>query len=170
MKNFSKKLEITANVSIILVALLIGVGVAKNILFDVPPPPPSIERKQPDVGAKIDLPGVLWNEDRPTIILALKKGCRFCTESAPFYRQLRETSNLKNIRLLAVLQGPIEQSSAYLNELDLDGIEVIKTSLDAIQVSGTPTLIVTNGHGEITNVRLGKLTETEEREVLKLLD
>ncbi|MCW5962160.1 MAG: hypothetical protein KIS76_18515 [Pyrinomonadaceae bacterium] len=170
MKNFSKKLEITANVSIILVALLIGVGVAKNILFDVPPPPPSIERKQPDVGAEIDLPGVLWNEDRPTIILALKKGCRFCTESAPFYRQLREISNLKNIRLLAVLQGPIEQSSEYLKELDLDGIEVIKTSLDAIQVSGTPTLIVTNGHGEITNVWLGKLTETEEREVLKLLD
>ena len=58
----------------------------------------------------------------------------------------------------------------YLNELGLTNLEVKRSSLDNIQVSGTPTLILTNEKGEITDYWVGKLTPDRETEVINKLN
>lgn len=64
----------------------------------------------------------------------------------------------------------VEESAAHLSVLGLDGIEVRRSPLDVIQVSGTPTLILTNEEGEVRDFWVGKLTPDKEMEVINKLN
>jgi hypothetical protein len=171
MSKLSQKVELTANVLIIVVAvLLVGVMVQKyffNGNSSTNPP----TRLQPTVGAKVNLPEVDLSAQPKTLILVLRKDCRFCTESAPFYQRLQqESTQNKHIKLIAVLPGNIEESSAYLNGLGINNIEVKQSPLSNLQTSGTPTLILTGDKGEVTNFWIGKLPADKEDEVIKQLN
>ncbi len=61
-------------------------------------------------------------------------------------------------------------SKAHLNELGLTNLEVKRSPLENIQVSGTPTLILTNEKGEIMDFWVGKLTPDKEAEVINKLN
>jgi len=76
----------------------------------------------------------------------------------------------RNIKLVAVFPTSIEESKAHLNELGLNNLEVKRSPLENIRVSGTPTLILTNEKGEVTDFWLGKLTPDKETEVINKLN
>lgn len=171
MKNTSQKIELAANVLIIVVALLLGgVLIQKYLLSSPPPTNNQAARLQPVVGTKVNLPEVNWSQQPKTLVLALSTGCRFCNESAPFYKQVIQNIENKKIKLVAVFPTPEEQNIAYLNKLGLSNMEVKQSPLDSVQVSGTPTLILTNDKGEITDFWVGKLTPEKEAEVINKLN
>ena len=117
----------------------------------------------------MNAPDINWSQQPKTLVLALQTGCRFCNESAPFYKRIIETVKNKNIKLVAVFPTEIEESAKHLEELGLTNIEVKRSSLGSLQVSGTPTLILTNNKGEITDYWVGKLPPDKETEVLDKL-
>lgn len=118
----------------------------------------------------MNVPDVNWSQQPKTLILALQKGCHFCNDSAPFYKRVIETVRNKNVKLIAVFPTEVDEGIAHLKELGLNGMEVKQSSLGSLQVSGTPTLILTNEKGEITNYWVGKLTPDKETEVINKLN
>jgi len=166
MSNFKQKIELIANILIIVVAVMLGGLIVQKYLLA----PKQPEQIQPTVGAKINLPEVDFSAQPKNLILVLQKGCHFCTESAPFYKRLQESAPNKNVKLIAVLPGNPEESAAYLNQLGIDNLEIKQSPMNNLQTSGTPTLILTNDKGEITHFWVGKLTAEKEDEVFSRLN
>ncbi len=71
--------------------------------------------------------------------------------------------------MVAVFPTDIEESRAHLDKLGLTNLDVKQASLDSIQVDGTPTLILVNDKGEVTNYWVGKLPPNKEAEVISKL-
>jgi len=161
-----KKIEVFANVAIILVALLIGGVFVKKYFLD--------NRSQPSLkiaaGTKVSLEDVDWAKNGQTLLLVLQKGCHFCAESAPFYQGLtREMEDSKSTKLIAVLPQEVNVSQQYLADLKVAINDVKQINPNFLGVSGTPTLILVNNAGEVIDSWTGKLSPDKEMEVLKKL-
>jgi hypothetical protein len=182
--NLSKKIEVAANLAIILVALVVAVVLVKRYFFTKPvqpqpavsflagqqPPPPQMPAK-PAAGATVSLPDVDWTTSKQTLVLALSKGCHFCTESAPFYQKLlRETAARKAVHFIAVFPRETpEEARAYLTELQLPITDIKQASLDSIGIRGLPTLVLVNQQGIVEESWVGRLAEDKQAEVLSKL-
>jgi len=83
MYRFTGKLEATANIAIIIVAVLFGLVLIQKSFFSTRVTEPPM-RLQPATGTKLDLPGEDWSKQPKTLILALQTTCHFCNESASF--------------------------------------------------------------------------------------
>ena len=115
----SQRIELVANIAIILIAILLGYFLIQRFVFQQNPqpqkPPAEIVK-----GTKISLPEVDWQANQKTLILALQKGCHFCSESMSFYKTLVEKAKEKGVKLVAVLPNSREEGSQYLRE---NGVE-----------------------------------------------
>ncbi len=121
-------------------------------------------------GAKADFINVDWGKSDRTLLLVLQAGCHFCSESAPFYKRLAgEAAQASGIHLVAVLPQDVAEGSQYLNSLGLNIGDVRQAQLDALGVSGTPTLILIDGTGVVMKSWVGKLSGDREAEVLTQL-
>jgi hypothetical protein len=171
MNNLVKRIELLANVSIILVAVLLGIVLVKNYLLpDSPKPKPaplSSRGNRIRAGMNIPIPDIDWAKNGQTIVLAISDGCHFCSESAPFYQRL--WTERGNTHLVAVLPQPVEESKRYLNGLNVNIDDVRQVPLASFGVTSTPTLILVNDRGAIINSWVGKLTADRERDVLASL-
>ena len=165
MKKLSQKIEVTANVLIIAVSLIL-IGVVAQQYFFAKPSANQPARIHPTVGKRIDFPDEDFAAQPKTLIFALQTTCHFCNESAPFYKRLAEKVKGKNVKLVAVFPTNIEESTAHMNELGLTGFEIRQAPISTLDASGTPTLILTNDKGEITNYWVGKLTSQNEADVI----
>ena len=170
MNKTHQKIELVANILIIVVALLLGGTLAQKYFFAAPSAasgkPPRLE---PKIGSAMNVPDVNWSQQPKTLVLALQSSCHFCNDSAPFYKRVIESVKDKNVKLVAVFPTAIEESAAHLQKLGLTNMEVKQSSLGGLQVSGTPTLILTNDKGEVTDYWVGKLTPDKETEVINKL-
>jgi hypothetical protein len=159
-KSLRRVLEVSANLGIVIVALIIvGNFVATKW------------RTRRDVdtlttGSKVSLSGVKW-EDGSTLVLALQRGCRYCDESAPFYRRLWQQRSGPEPRMIAVVPGEKGEVDKYLNELGVVVDGVVNASLSDIHVSATPTLVLVDRSGRVSNVWVGKLDSNRENEVIQ---
>ena len=162
-----KTINLALNLAIVLVVILIGVVFARNYLRPARSVPVNADFRN----TKVNLPGIDWAQNEQTLLLVLDEKCRFCTESAPFYRRLTQTTSTNsNVRLVAVLPQDVAAGRQYLLRLQVPIEEVKQSSLDAIGVRGTPTLILVNGKGEVIEAWAGKLSTEEETEVLNRIE
>jgi hypothetical protein len=171
----TRRVEFIANVAVIVLAVLLGVILIKNYFLSGSPwhvtqPAPSNSKTSLPPGSKITIPNVNWGESERTLLLAVSVTCHFCTESAGFYQQLAlARSQHPGIHIVAVLPQEISQGQEYLKHLEVNVDDVRQSSLDAIGVSGTPTLILVGHNGEVIQSWVGKLPPDKEVEVLSKL-
>ena len=166
MKTFYKRVELFANIAIILVAVALVVVLAKRFIFTDPTP----DAPQPLIGAKLSLPGFDWSKNNKNLLLVLSDSCKYCTESAPFYQQLvQERAQRQTFRLTAVFMQPASEGRKYLNGLGVAIDDVVELSPRAIRIRGTPTLLLVNSAGVVTDEWLGKLPPEKEAEVFSRL-
>lgn len=169
--NILKKTELLANIAIIMVAVLLGGVLVKRYLLsseDAYDSQNNVLRIA--AGSKVSLPEVDWAKSDQTLLLILSKGCHFCSESAPFYQRLvRDTSGRGDVRLVAVLPQDVNEGKKYLNELGVPISEIKQSTLESIGVGGTPTLILVDNKGVVTESWVGKLPPDKESEVLNRL-
>jgi thioredoxin-related protein len=164
MSKLSKRIELLANVAIIVVAIaLVAVLVQRFFLTKTAP------SQEIAVGTKISLPEVEWAKNGKTMLVVLQKGCRFCTESAAFYQRLAQTAAAKNVHLIAVLPNTVDEGREYLNSLSVSIADIRQVSLNSISVRGTPTLILVDDKGAVAETWIGKLPPEKESEVLARL-
>lgn len=118
-------------------------------------------------GTKLSLPGVNWARNKETLLLALQQDCHYCTESAEFYqRLLRERAGGSKIRVIALLPQKANDAASYLASLGVRVDKVVQAPLNAVDVRGTPTLLLVNKKGVVTKAWVGRLPAAKESEVI----
>jgi hypothetical protein len=163
-----KKIELLANISIIVVAVIFGFVLIKRFVLPTQSPAPNDGIK---VGSKVSLTDVDWSHSDRNLVLILQKGCHFCSESAPFYQRLaRQMSERGDVRLIAALPQNVEEGGHYLSELGVPISEVRQTTLASLGAQGTPTLLLVDHTGAVSDVWVGKLPPDKEAEVLRRLE
>jgi hypothetical protein len=156
-------LEIATNVAILAVAII----VVRNLWLRWQP---KQQLDAPIVGTKVSLPGIKW-KDGTTLVLVLQKGCRFCEESSAFYRRLHDQRSGSQPRMLAALPGDKTENARYLTEQGVVVDDIVNASLSDINVSFTPTLLLVDRSGNVSDVWVGKLDGRKETEVAqRILD
>lgn len=179
---FTRGIEIATNLSIILVALIGATVLVKNYLLRSPVtitsggPRAGAERNPggkrelpsgPAEGTQVTVPGISWSDSEETVVLALSDKCKYCTDSAPFYKELTaETAKRKGVRVLAVFPQEESAGKKYLSDLGVNVGEVKQATLDSIGVRGTPTLLIVDSTGRVKQSWVGLLKAERETEVL----
>ncbi|MGB7209703.1 MAG: hypothetical protein WBD27_13655 [Pyrinomonadaceae bacterium] len=169
MGAFPKSAEFFASILILVSAVFLSELLIHSYFFSASAPSkPEISRDQLEmaINSRIDLPDVDWAERPQTLVLALQTTCGYCNRSAPFYRRLIANTAGKNVRLLVVIPGDIEESRAHMEKLGLKNLDIRAVSLESIRVDGTPTLLLVNARGEVTDFWIGKLPPDVEAEVI----
>jgi hypothetical protein len=165
MDSLSKRIEIGANIAIIAVAALLGLVLIKNYLVaDRQEQTDPVESGNQAKNTRIVLPDVDWQGNGQTLVLAVSSTCHFCTESGVFYQQL--VRNQGKTRLVAVLPQSVKEGKRYFETLGVGIDEIRQSSLSAINVTGTPTLMLVNSDGVVVESWVGKLRAEQEAEVL----
>lgn len=166
-----RRIEVFANLAIILVAVVLVVVLARTFLFDRPTSnKPQPAREEIKAGAKISLAEIDWAKSENHLILVLQKDCRFCTESASFYQRLaRGFENRGDLQLIAVLPHTESVARKYLSDLGITIREVRQQNPAALSVYATPTLLLVDKTGTVIDVWTGKLRPEKESEVLSRL-
>lgn len=161
----ARKLEIATNIAILIAATLASVVLVRNFLF----PGKANSERPPSVavGTTLSVPGFDWRSNGNTVVLALSTSCHFCSESAPFYRRLADELSRRRVHLTAVLPQNADESSEYLRALQLAFGDVRQVPLRALQIRGTPTLLLVDERGVVRHVWEGKLTPEREQQVLE---
>lgn len=167
MKRLNLKFELVANIFIILLSIFLAVVIVHKFYFsDKIVTQSKMKFPQPEIGTLLPISDMQWDLRRPSLILALQNGCRFCNESASFYKRLVEKSRSSNVRIIAVFPNSVEENRKYLTDLGIDIEEIRQVSFNDMKVSGTPTLFFTDEKGTIKNFWIGKLDQNSEKEVL----
>ncbi|HKS09079.1 MAG TPA: redoxin family protein [Pyrinomonadaceae bacterium] len=172
MGKFSKSVEVIANILIVVVAVLCLFLLWQKYFRAQPPATAESNRpapRVPVVGNKVSAVDVDWSKNKKNVLLVLQVGCRFCSESAGFYQTLIQQTKDKGVSVLAVLPQSKEEARQYLDNLQLSNLDTKQAAMSTLDVSGTPTLIITDDKGQITNVWVGKLPPEKQNEVLSLL-
>jgi hypothetical protein len=171
MKNFARKVEIVANLAIITVALLLCAVLVKPYVMPASVPNATGEsaeaRREIKRGDKITVSGIDWQKNQKTLLLALSTGCHFCTESGPFYRAIvRERGDT---RLVALVPQGEDEGQEYLRSLGVGIDEVRHAAFRGMGLTGTPTLLLVDRDGVVSDVWVGALTPNKEEEVISRL-
>jgi thioredoxin-related protein len=167
MKDFPKKVELLANLAIIVVAALLAVVLVSRYLLPSRQQADVAEAKQVRAGTKLSLPGADWGHSDRTLLLVLSTTCRYCTESAPFYQRLaQEKSKRGGVRLMAVLPQSADVAQQYLADHGITVDQVKQAAPGAAYAKGTPTLILVDNTGSVVGSWVGKLPPEKEAEVL----
>jgi thioredoxin-related protein len=164
-----RKTELATNLAIMVVAALLCVVLVKNYL--IPKSASTTEsiatnkQNQFQAGAKISVAGIDWTQNGQMLLLVLSTTCHFCSESAPFYQQLIKECG-GNIRIVAVLPQSVSAGKDYLSRFGISVDDVMQVQFNSLGVRGTPTLIMVDSNGVVTDSWAGKLPNTEEAKVL----
>lgn len=177
-----KKLEVLANIAVVITSIVLCSVLVKKYFFSPTkqqapaeavasksPPLNVSQRRTIEAGTKISLPGIDWSKSTRTVVLALSTTCHFCSESAPFYQKLQQ-QNPSNVRLVAVLPQSVEDGRNYLTKLGVSLNEVVQAPLASVGVSGTPTLLLINHDGVVTDSWVGKLSDGEAAKVISRIN
>lgn len=171
----AQALEIAANFATFIVALLLTVVLVRNYLLPSPAAPSEnahfvnpagLLTAGSDMSKRI--PAVNWHANGRTLILVLSTRCHFCTESAPFFRRLKERAG-NGVKFLAVLPQPVAESERYLSGEGLHFDEVLQEPIGKTGAVGTPTMLLANQDGIVRRTWVGKLTPDKQTEALKTI-
>lgn len=165
-----RRIEFAANVAIIAVALLFGFVLVKRGILNSVPPAQAVLRDAIKPGTKISLPETDWSQSERHVVLVLQKGCHFCTESAPFYKRLiGALAKRTDVQLIAALPQSVGESRQYLDGLGVAVNDVKQADPSSVGATGTPTLLLVDKAGKVTDVWVGKLPPEKEQEVFSRL-
>lgn len=164
--NLAGALDITANgmtvvlVLILAVILVKGNFVASRSRVVSQPRPINIGTSL----AKSPLQ-VNWVANQRTLVLGLQTTCHFCTASAPFFQKLVDAAP-PDLKIVAVLPQTVDVAKRYLDHLGLRVDDVRQASLSALGIAATPTLLLVDELGKVTDMWTGEQTPEGEISVL----
>jgi len=163
----SRVVELVANLATIVVAMLLSVVLVRIFLFPRSPARARSESHQAGKGTnlKAALPGVDWGKNGRTLVMAISTQCHFCTDSLPLFQKITKDSGC-HVKTLALLPHTKADAEEYLNKGGVQVDDVRQVTLDSVGVQGTPTLLLVDAAGTVTNAWYGKLSSDQEHELL----
>ena len=160
--------EVAANLATIVVAVLLSVVLLRVFVFPRQPTRatrPDLERTQKGTNLKSVLPDVDWAKNGRTLVMAISTQCHFCADSLPLFQKITKDSGC-HVKTLALLPQTKADAEDYLSKGGVRVDDVRQVTLDSIGVRGTPTLLLVDAAGTVTNAWYGKLSSDQEYELL----
>jgi hypothetical protein len=165
MKRVAERLELVTNICVIgaVIVFVFSVGwFALRHGSSTRTPSASIKN-----GTRLTLSEWDWSTSPQTLVLVLSADCKYCTASAPFYRNLVSQGALTHsTRFLAILPQAPDKGKEYLAKLEIKIDDMRQAAPASVGAKGTPTLILLNGSGIVIQSWEGLLTPNAETEVL----
>ena len=154
------------NVAILLAAIVLSALLVKKFFFQ----PVQNPDYRSATNAKLIINGINWADSDRTVLVALGKECKYCSESAEFYRRLAAgiTSQTKT-RLIAVFSEKESEAEAYLKQLEVPIKELRYVSLSSLGIKSVPTLAILDRNGVVTDMWAGKLSPLKEKALMSKL-
>jgi rhodanese-related sulfurtransferase len=154
------------NIAILLVAVVLSTFLVKKFFFQ--PVQKSDYRIAPD--AKLSINGINWSDSERTVLVALGKECKYCSDSAEFYRRLAAgIASQSNTRLIALFPEKESEGEAYLKQLEVPIKELRYVSLSSLGIKSVPTLAILDRNGVVTDMWAGKLSPLKQSAVMSKL-
>lgn len=167
----AKVIEMMANIAIVISAVLFSTVLIKSYLRPSNPEPKELAANAAPItenilqkGDVLPVSDIDWARSGRTLVLALSTTCHFCTDSAPFYQKI--SNNHGSTHLLAVFPQANGESEQYLQRLGIKVDQVRQASFSKLGITGTPTLVLIDADGKVTNKWEGALSTERETEVL----
>src|SRR6516162_5447315 len=157
------KIETAANVIVILVAVVVGSVFLKDRFFSTPSEPNEVK-----AGDRLaNLEGWNWGSQDQTLVLALRKGCHFCEDSAPFYQRLAAQPQQAGSTIVAVFPDTADAVKEVVQSEGLRIHALAGVPFEKLKIDATPTLLLVNRSGTVVNAWIGMLSPRQELEVMK---
>ncbi|HEY7403659.1 MAG TPA: redoxin family protein [Candidatus Angelobacter sp.] len=163
-KGWAKKIEMAANIGIVITAALVVIFFVRNYTQRHNDPQRTVA-----LGSKFALKNVDWQTGGKNLVFAVSTTCHYCTESAPFYRKLVEQCKQQHVHTVAVLPQTPAEAQAYLAGEGVTVDEIRQAPLSDLDIAGTPTLVLVDHTGIVKNVWVGKLPSAKEDDVVTTL-
>lgn len=159
-RSLAKKLELAANIGIVITAVLVAILFIRNYTQKQADPQHVIA-----LNTKFALKNVDWQANDKNLVFAVSTQCHFCTESAGFYKKLVEECKQQHVHTIAVLPQTQAEAQAYLSGEGVMVDEIRQSDLPTLEVNGTPTLLLIDHAGLVKQVWTGKLPSSKESDV-----
>lgn len=167
-ESWAKYLEVTTNTVVLLVAVALFAALISARFSS--PTKTTFERGLHKGQAMPKLPGIDYGVAPRTLVLLLSTKCHYCQESLPFYKRVIEEQrrNAQNVSLFAVFSNGEADVKEYKDRNQLDLKSVANVNASSISISGTPTLILVDAEGKVSDLWVGKLSPLDEDEVMRI--
>ena len=154
------------NLAVLIVALILSALLIKKYFFQ----PVQAPDYRIAANATLVINGINWADSDRTVLVALAKECKYCSESAEFYRRLAAgVASQTNTRLMAVFSEKESEAETYLKQLDVPIKELRYVSLPSLGIRSVPTLVILDRNGVVTDMWMGKLSPLEEKALMSKL-
>ena len=115
-------------------------------------------------GRSLHIPGISWTETRRHVVLYLSTKCHACEASIPLYKELsarlRERSEVSLIFVSAESDATVR---AWANKHQIQPTQVVQLgAAGSRHFYATPTLLIVNDAGMVTDTHVGRLRRSEE--------
>ena len=155
------RIEVAANIVVIVLAVVVGSVFLKDRLFTGTPPDVI---KAGDKLTRLD--GWDWGAHDQTLVMALRKGCHFCEDSTPFYQRLVAQQQASS-PIVAIFPDTADAVKEVIQSEGLSGVPALSgVPLEKLKVDGTPTLLLVDRSGTVLKAWIGMLSPREELEVM----
>ncbi len=163
------RLETVTNYAVLIAAIFVVAYFGRLFLGSSEP-----ERAHagPQIGVQLASPqGYDWSSRQRTLVLALQTDCAYCEASMPFYKRLAAVANERRAThgMISVFPNSQTDVDRLLERIGLQVPAVATTTLAALGVSGTPTLILVDSTGTVLKTWIGQLAPAGELEVTNAL-
>jgi rhodanese-related sulfurtransferase len=120
-------------------------------------------------GKIISISGVNFALHSKTILLALDKDCRFCTQEMPFYHRLVEAARAQDVQLVVVVEHQVEDGKRYLAGERLDVPAIVRIRFKDLGLTGTPTMFLLDDHGQTIGKWFGTLPSQVQEYIIRIM-
>ena len=121
------------------------------------------------IGEQFDHREMLSADHSQTLVVWLDPECRACVESATFYRHLFE--HQWPVALAVASPAPTDKLDAFLTEHSIraKAVHVLEGESSLRRLGLVPTLMLVGSTGSVARRWVGKLTASQEEEVVQAL-
>ena len=125
------------------------------------------------VGTKLQAPkGYSWPADKPTLVLALRVGCKHCENEMDFYKHLLalEESNELHAHLVAFLPNSDADVRQSFSSRLIGLKKIADVNIQSLKIKGTPTLFIVDQEGIVRSTWEGELPADKKQSMIRALE
>jgi hypothetical protein len=162
-------LEISTRIAILLTALAVLWLILGSVLKQ---PKPNIHVGLRNGDLFPSVAGIDYSKNSKTLLISMSTKCASCVEGLPFFQKFREKTfgSPDSLRIIALFPESEKEVENYARERHLTLETQSGINLKALNMLGTPTIVLINNKGQIVDFWIGKLSNDIEQQISHALN
>lgn len=164
-------LEVTTNIAVLVVTLVLVTMFVRSYFATTSTKRVNVAGKLTSDTAIGEIKDLDFVDAPRTLMMVLSTGCKYCIQSAPFYKTLSAMRGrlTGRTRIVAVFPQNEQDVKSFLQEHQLEIEFRPNVDFEKLGISSTPTLILLDSRKNILDSWVGSLSKGEQEEVAKVI-